>query len=83
MTHEDVLEHIRKTIAAIAASKGLSAPAVDADTILLGGGLPIDSLDLASLVVELETFAGYDPFKAGFVNFRTAGELARLYHPQA
>ena len=79
MTHEDVLEHIRKTIATIATSKGLRPPKVDADTMLLGGGLPIDSLDLASLVVELESFTGYDPFQAGFINFRTAGELARLY----
>jgi acyl carrier protein len=47
--------------------------------LLLGGGLPIDSLDLAGLVVELELATGLDPFKDGFVEFRTAGELADLY----
>jgi acyl carrier protein len=44
-----------------------------------GAGGAMDSLDLAVLVVELEERIGKDPFKDGFVNFRTAGELADLY----
>jgi acyl carrier protein len=45
----------------------------------VGGSLGIDSLDLAGLVVDLQTSTGLDPFAAGFVNFRTAGELADLF----
>jgi acyl carrier protein len=79
MTHQEVLNHIETILATIAASKGLAAPKIDPNMQLLGGGLPMDSLDLAALVVELEMVTGYDPFKAGFINFRTAGELAKLY----
>jgi hypothetical protein len=46
---------------------------------LLGGNLRIDSLDLAMLVRELEELNGHDPFAGGFIEFRTAGELAKLY----
>ena len=79
MTEEELLDLIRQFIDRTAVSKGLTAPKIKSETMLLGGGVPIDSLDLAALVVELEQATGFDPFKAGFVNFRTAGELARLY----
>jgi hypothetical protein len=39
----------------------------------------IDSLDLAMLVREMEERVGHDPFQDGFIDFRTAGELAKLY----
>ena len=70
---------IEKLLADIADSKGQEAPKLTPDIELLGGDLPIDSLDLASLVRELEEVTGHDPFKDGFVDFRTAGELAKLY----
>jgi acyl carrier protein len=79
MTQQELLQQIERLIRNIAASKGLTAPKVEANTLLLGTALPIDSLDLAAIVVELENLTGYDPFKAGFINFRTAGELASLY----
>jgi acyl carrier protein len=79
MTEQELLDLIKTAIDRIAASKGTTAPKIRPDTALLGGGLPIDSLDLAALVVELEQATGRDPFKSGFVDFRTAGELARLY----
>ena len=79
MTQQEIIDHIAQIIGDIATSKGLVAPKIGENTQLLGGGLPIDSLDLASVVVELEGITGYDPFKAGFVNFRSAGDLARLY----
>jgi acyl carrier protein len=79
MTQQELLHEIERLIRNIAGSKGLTAPKVAADTLLLGTALPIDSLDLAAIVVELENLTGYDPFKAGFINFRTAGELASLY----
>ena len=49
------------------------------DTLLLGGRLGIDSLDLAAIVVNLSEIAQNDPFANGFIEFRTVGELARLY----
>jgi hypothetical protein len=61
------------------AAKGLKAPKIEAGTELIGGGIAIDSLDLASLVRELEDVTGHDPFRDGFIEFRTAGELAKLY----
>jgi acyl carrier protein len=79
MNVDEVLDKLREIIATAAKSKGASVPHITEDTALLGGGLPLDSLDLAGLVVELENATGIDPFRSGFVNFRTAGELARLY----
>jgi acyl carrier protein len=79
MNEQELLDLIKQVVDRIAASKGTTAPKIRPNTTLLGGGLPIDSLDLAAVVVELEQATGLDPFKAGFVNFRTAGELARLY----
>jgi acyl carrier protein len=79
MTEPELLDLIKTVVDRIAASKGTTAPKIRPETALLGGGLPIDSLDLAALVVELEQATGRDPFKAGFVDFRTVGELARLY----
>lgn len=79
MNADEVLEKLREIIATTAKSKDEPVPHITVDTKLLGGGLPLDSLDLAGLVVELENATGIDPFRKGFVNFRTAGELARLY----
>ena len=79
MTEDQVLAEISKQVEAILASKGLPAPSIDANTPLLGGDIGIDSLDLAVLVSELEGVIGHDPFRNGFIDFRTAGELAKLY----
>ena len=79
MTATFVIQHIEKLIRDIAASKAVDAGTIGPSTRLLGGTLPIDSLDLAAIVVELETVTGHDPFQAGFVNFQTVSELANLY----
>lgn len=76
-------EHIFTEICAILrrviGSKGRELPSIDTHTVLLGRDLGIDSLDLAMLVRELEQTTGFDPFQHGFIEFRTVGELARLY----
>ncbi|TWA87421.1 phosphopantetheine binding protein [Azospirillum brasilense] len=72
---------IAEELARIAAEKGESLPTLGPDTRFLGGDLPIDSLDLATLLVVLEQRTGQDPFRAGFVQFHTVGELAALYRP--
>ncbi|PZO54454.1 MAG: acyl carrier protein [Alphaproteobacteria bacterium] len=79
MTEDQILAEISKAITQIMSDKGLPAPTVTADTELLGGELPIDSLDLAMLVREMEERVGFDPFQDGFIDFRTAGEMAKLY----
>lgn len=79
MNQQQVLEQISSIVTRILADKGQQAPTITANTELLGSDLGIDSLDLAMLVRELETVVGFDPFQDGFIEFRTAGELARLY----
>lgn len=79
MNEQQVLGHIQRLLAELAENKGASLPPIDGGTQLLGGDLPIDSLDLATLVRELEDVTGHDPFREGFINFRTVGELAQLY----
>jgi acyl carrier protein len=70
---------IAAELAAIVAEKGETLPALTADSVFLGGGLPVDSLDLATLLVVLEQKLKVDPFRRGFRRFTTAGELAALY----
>jgi hypothetical protein len=48
-------------------------------TALLGDSLPLDSLELAVVVLEMGKITGKDPFASGFIEFQTLGELARLY----
>lgn len=79
MNEQQVLEHIQRLVANTLDSKGMPAVQLDGSTELLGGSVGIDSLDLAMLVREMEEVTGHDPFKDGFIEFRTAGELARLY----
>ena len=79
MSNTEILGQIQRILADLVSAKGMQIGTVDESTQLLGGDLPIDSLDLATLVVELEQVTGRDPFVAGFIDFRTAGELSSLY----
>lgn len=79
MDENQILGQIEKLVGDIVTAKGTKAPKIEATTELLGGGVGMDSLDLAVLVRELEESMGFDPFADGFVEFRTAGELAKLY----
>ena len=79
MTEDKALESIREIVNRMLDDKGMPAAQIAADTQLLGGEVRIDSLDLAMMVRELEDVAGFDPFAEGFIEFRTAGELAKLY----
>ncbi len=76
---ESVLERILASVRDVLQAKGLKLPALSSSTPLLKTDIGLDSLDLAGLLVELEYFSGIDPFSRGFQEFRTAGELARLY----
>lgn len=75
------LDRVIEETARIIRDKGEDVPVLGPDTVFLGGDLPFDSLDLATLVVVLEQKTGRDPFREGFRQFRTLGELAALYPP--
>lgn len=59
--------------------KGADATQVTASTRFLGDDVDMDSLDLATLIVELEEVSGKRPFRPGFREFFTVGELASLF----
>jgi acyl carrier protein len=79
MTQDKALEIVARVLAKVIEDKGDQAPKITADMALLGGDMPIDSLDLATVVIELQEEMGMDPFEDGFIQFRTVGELAKLY----
>lgn len=74
-----LLALINEELSAIMAEKGDVLPPLTADSVFLGGQSPVDSLDLATLLVTLERRLKVDPFRRGFRQFATAGELAALY----
>lgn len=62
----------------VLAENGLpTGPLVESTAILTE--TEMDSLGLAVVLIKLEERTHKDPFKAGFVDFRTIGELAQLY----
>jgi len=79
MNETEALAEIKRVVSQILEDKGADVPTITADTELLSGELAIDSLDLAMMVSELEGTMGHDPFSRGFIEFRTAGELAKIY----
>jgi acyl carrier protein len=79
MTAEQVVVEIQRIIGDLTRQKGLEPVAVAPNSRFLGEDIPIDSLDLAVLVTELEQVTRKDPFRFGFRDFRTVNELAQLY----
>jgi acyl carrier protein len=74
-----VREQIQKLVSEALLAKGFQTEKLTDNTLLLGGSLGIDSLDLAAIVVNLSEISQKDPFADGFIDFRTVGELAQLY----
>lgn len=81
MNVEQIRTTITQVIHRVVTERGHDMPELTGVTVLLGGDVPIDSLDLATIVVELESRFGKDPFKDGFIEFRTLDELVALYVP--
>ena len=79
MSNDEVRSLIEAIVNRLVTQKGLGQVKIDDSTRFLGGDIPIDSLDLAVVVTELERATKKDPFKDGFKHFRTVGELAQLY----
>ncbi|WP_413736082.1 hypothetical protein [Shewanella sp. BJSY2023SW005] len=59
-------------------NKGETCPDFDLSAKFLSD-LPMDSLDLATLIVSLELNTGIDPFRDGFKQFHSVAELIALY----
>jgi len=79
MNREQAVQAVKEVITELTQDKGETVTTIEETSVLLGGNLPIDSLDLGAIVVELEQRSGFDPFKDGIIMFRTVGELAELY----
>ena len=79
MKPNDLVLEIRRIINDLLRQKGLEPINISPQSRLLTEDIPIDSLDLAVLVTELERLTQRDPFQSGFRDFRTVGELAQLY----
>lgn len=58
--------------------KGIVCPELSPELRFLED-LPMDSLDLATLIVGLESKLKLDPFREGFKAFNTLDELIALY----
>ena len=79
MTTDLVSSNLQSALDRILETKRRAAIPLAPGTELLGGNLPIDSLDLAQLVLEMQSITGKDPFESGFLEFRTAAELVQLF----
>jgi acyl carrier protein len=79
MTVNEARDLIESILNRILAQKGLERIRVHDDMRFLDSDIQIDSIDLAVLLTGMEEATKKDPFKKGFRNFRTVGELARMY----
>ncbi len=74
----DITEVVIETIREVMNQNDLEESTLTAETSILSD-TSLDSLALAEVIVHLELKTQKDPFAGGFTNFRTIGELARLY----
>ncbi len=79
VAYSEVISLIEASLNEILRAKGAGAIRVAPETRLIDGGIPIDSLDLAQLLLELQNGTGKDPFANGFINFESVDELSRLF----
>jgi acyl carrier protein len=72
-------EIVLHTITQVCVDKGARPGPITDDQLLGEAGLGLDSLDMATIVSELDAKLGIDPFANGTPNFRTVGDLVRLF----
>ena len=75
---QDRILPMNDTIREVMKQHNLEESSLTPDTSILSE-TSLDSLGLAEVIVHLESKTQKDPFAEGFTNFRTIGELARLY----
>lgn len=74
---------IYAAIARVLDEKGVAVPELSHSTKLGADGLGLDSLDMATVVADLDGLLGKDPFATGTASFLTLGELVALYQETA
>jgi len=79
MNYAETKDKLSEIINARLVATGNERHPLEDATALLGGSLPLDSLELAVVVLEMTKMTSRDPFASGFIEFQTLGELARLY----
>lgn len=75
---KDVYQLVEAETRQLLADKGVDVSVIKTDSQFFRD-LQMDSLDLATLIVNLEQKFGVDPFRKGFITFLTVGELAHIY----
>ena len=78
-----VRDAVLRAIARACLDKGDPSSAVSERELLGEGGLGLDSLDMATIVAELELALRKDPFARSTPAFRTVGDLVALYENDA
>lgn len=76
---DDVRQSIVDAIGRVLRDSGRAVPEAIEDGDSFATNLKLDSLDMAVLVVALETDLGVDPFRSGVAPVRTFGELVDVY----
>ena len=75
-------QSVRETVASVITKTlkdaGRPVPEI-ADDSSIGESLKLDSLDLAVVVVALESELNVDPFRSGAQPVQTFGDLVKLY----
>lgn len=80
VAHTDLVNIIVDSLREFLAEKNLAVPdTLGPESSFLQGDLPMDSLDLAILLLILEEKIGRDPFRDGFKVFNTVADLAAIY----
>ena len=79
MSKTETLASVQASLDQILEAKGVERIAVTNDMPVLDGPVSIDSLDLAQIVLDLQSSTGRDPFSEGFIEFRTFGDLVDLF----
>lgn len=77
----DTRRAIEEEIAVVLTEAGREVPPISDSTSLMRGGMGLDSMDFAVLVVRLEQRLNCDPFNSTTLEKfpTTVGELASLY----
>ena len=75
---QDTVSLVIESIREVMRQNDIEETSLTAETAILTD-TALDSLALAEVLIVLEGKTRKDPFADGFINFRTVGELAKLY----
>ena len=76
---KDCKKSVCQAIERVLKESGRPVPDPITDNATLQETLKLDSLDLAVVVVALETDLGVDPFRSGAAPVQTVGQLVDIY----